>query len=80
MIESIEYLSLDGALEFKPQVQTIAISILSPGRAQAALHPEIAPVLRLYFEDTTGKEGVIPPFLGAARSRVTRPWPTAALV
>lgn len=57
MIKSLEYLSLDEALEFKPQIPTIAISILSPGRAQAVLHPEIDPVLRLYFEDTTGKEG-----------------------
>lgn len=60
MIKSLEYLSLKEALEFKPQVPTIAISILSPGRAQAALHPEIDPVLRLYFEDTTGKEATTP--------------------
>lgn len=71
MIESIVYLSLDGALEFKPQVQTIAISILSPGRAQATLHPEIAPVLRLYFEDTTGKEGT-PPASGIFNSDQAR--------
>lgn len=61
MIQSLEYLSLQEALEFTPQVPTIAISILSPGRAQAALHPAIDPILRLYFEDTTGKDGVPPP-------------------
>lgn len=60
MIQSIEYLSLDAAIEFQPRVPTIAISILSPGRAPAALHPGIDPVLRLYFEDTTGKEGASP--------------------
>lgn len=60
MIKSIEYLSLKDALEFEPQVPTIAISILSPDRNAATLHPQIDPVLRLYFEDTTGKEGTTP--------------------
>ncbi|GAB1394889.1 hypothetical protein MASR1M60_30530 [Rhodocyclaceae bacterium] len=60
MIKSIEYLSLKEALEFQPKDSTIAISILSPGRAQVALHPGINPVLRLYFEDTMGKEGASP--------------------
>jgi predicted protein tyrosine phosphatase len=60
MIKSLEYLSLQEALEFQPQDPTIAISILSPGRAPVALHPDIDPILRLYFEDTTGKEGASP--------------------
>lgn len=57
MMRSLEYLSLDEALTFSPQCPTVAISILSPGRPAASLHPQIDPVLRLYFEDTTGKDG-----------------------
>ena len=60
MIRSLEYLSLDEALAFVPQGPTVAISILSPGRLAADLHPRIDPVLRLHFEDTTGKEGETP--------------------
>jgi len=57
MIRSLEYVSLDEAVCFVPTEPTIAISILSPGRAPAALHASIDPVLRLYFEDTTAKDG-----------------------
>ncbi|MBP1682148.1 MAG: hypothetical protein H6Q35_2487 [Proteobacteria bacterium] len=51
MIESLEFLSLDEALEFVPCRPTVAISILSPGRCAAALHPAIDDILRLYFHD-----------------------------
>lgn len=52
MIDSIEYLSLDKALQFVPVKPTVAISILPLGREPATLHAEIDPVLRLHFEDT----------------------------
>lgn len=56
MIHSLQYLSLDEALEFVPSTPTVAISILSPGRAAAMLHPCIADILRLYFHDGVPKE------------------------
>lgn len=62
MIASLEYLSLDEALQFVPTKPTLAISILSPGREPASLHAEIKPVLRLYFEDTV--KGVIASGIG----------------
>ena len=52
MIDSLEYLSLNEALQFVPAKPTVAISILSLRRTPATLHAEINPVLRLYFEDT----------------------------
>lgn len=51
MIDSLEFLSLDEALEFVPSRPTVAISILSPGRRAAALHPAIDDTLRLFFHD-----------------------------
>lgn len=56
MIDSLEYLSLDEAMQFVPDKSTVAISILSPRRVPAALHADINPILRLYFEDTTARE------------------------
>lgn len=50
-IQSLEFLSVDEALAFVPKLQTVAISILTPGRAPAQLHCEIEDVLRLYFHD-----------------------------
>lgn len=47
-------------MSFSHRGQPSPYQILSPGRAQVALHPDIDPVLRLYFEDTTGKEGASP--------------------
>lgn len=57
MIDSLEYLSLDDAVQFIPNKPTVAISILSPRRVPATLHADINPILRLYFEDTTAQEG-----------------------
>jgi len=57
MIDSLEYMSLDEALQFVPVKPTVAISILLPWRKPATLHSEIDPVLRLYFEDAV--KGVI---------------------
>lgn len=51
MIHSLQYLSLNEALQFMPNTLTVAISILSPGRAAAALNPGITDTLRLYFHD-----------------------------
>jgi predicted protein tyrosine phosphatase len=34
-----------------PHIETVAISILTPGRAPAQLHCDIQDVLRLYFHD-----------------------------
>ena len=42
MIKTLEFLSLDEALEFVPDQATVAISILSPGRCAAALHGQFA--------------------------------------
>ena len=50
-IHSLEFLSVDEAQAFVPNIQTVAISILTPGRAPAQLHPSIEEVLRLYFHD-----------------------------
>ena len=50
-IHSLEFLSVDEAQAFVPNIQTVAISILTPGRAPAQLHPGIEDVLRLYFHD-----------------------------
>lgn len=60
MIGSVEYMSMDEAMQFVPDKPTVAISILSPRRAAATLHAEITPVLRLYFEDTTAREDELP--------------------
>ena len=56
MIHSLQYVSLDEALEFVPSTPTVAISILSPGRTAAALHTGIADTLRLNFHDGVHKE------------------------
>lgn len=50
-IQSLEFLSVDEAQAYVPEVHTVAISILSPGRAPAQLHSDIRDVLRLYFHD-----------------------------
>jgi len=50
-IKSLEFLSVDEAQAFVPKVQTVAISILTPGREAARLHSDIDDVLRLYFHD-----------------------------
>ena len=50
-IQSLKFLSVDEAQAFVPEVQTVAISILTPGRAPAQLHSTIENVLRLYFHD-----------------------------
>ncbi len=50
-IKSLEFLSVDEAQAFVPEVHTVAISILTPGRAPAQLHSDIEDVLRLYFHD-----------------------------
>jgi len=50
-IKSLEFLSVDEAQAFVPKVQTVAISILTPGRAPAQLDRNIQDVLRLYFHD-----------------------------
>lgn len=50
-IHSLEFLSVDEAESFIPTEPTIAISILTPGRASARLHSDIGDVLRLYFHD-----------------------------
>lgn len=50
-IHSLEFLSVDEAESFIPTEPTIAISILTPGRAAARLHSDIDEVLRLYFHD-----------------------------
>jgi predicted protein tyrosine phosphatase len=51
-IHSLEFLSVDEAQAFVPNIQTVAISILTPGRAPAQLDRTIQDVLRLYFHDS----------------------------
>jgi predicted protein tyrosine phosphatase len=55
-IQSLQFLSLDEAEAFVPQQSTVAISILSPGRAAANLHSNIVEVLRLAFHDGVPRE------------------------
>lgn len=55
MITSLEFLALAEALDFVPSRPTVAISILSPGRCAAALHPAIDDTLCLYFHDGIGR-------------------------
>jgi predicted protein tyrosine phosphatase len=50
-IQSLEFLSVDEAEAYMPQIATVAISILTPGRAPALLHRDIEDILRLYFHD-----------------------------
>ncbi len=52
MIDSIEFVSVDEAEIFVPDRPSVAISILSPGRAPARLDPGFVAVLREAFLDS----------------------------
>jgi predicted protein tyrosine phosphatase len=55
-IQSVQFMSIDEAECFAPVQPTVAISMLSPGRAPARLAPQIQAVLRLYFHDGVPKD------------------------
>jgi predicted protein tyrosine phosphatase len=55
-IHSLQFLSVDEAENFTPTEPTVAISILSPGRAAASFHVMVGDTLRLYFHDGVPKK------------------------
>lgn len=55
-IESLQFLSIHEAESFVPYQSSVAISIISPGRAPARLHGDIGEILRLAFHDATPKD------------------------